>query len=50
MPKKGDFVRRNSPLSEWFFFAFSPVYLVGPSEMFVLDPKTLIGESDFMEI
>ena len=31
------------------FFAFSPVNLVGPSEKFVLDPKTFIRESVFME-
>ena len=38
-----------SPL-ENVSFAFSPVHLVGLSEKFVLAPKTLIGESVFMEI
>ena len=32
------------------FYAFSPVHLFCPSERFVLDPKTLIRESVFMEI
>ena len=48
--KKGDFVRQNSPLRKCFFFTFSPIHLVALSESFVLDPKTLIWESVFMEI
>ena len=33
-----------------FLFHISPIYLVALSESFVLDPKTLIWESVFMEI
>ena len=30
---------------EMIFFAFSPTQLLGPSEWYVLDPRTLIGDS-----
>ena len=30
---------------EMIFFAFSPTHLLGPSERYVLDPRTLIGDS-----
>ena len=48
--KKDDFVHQNCPLRKCFFFTFSPIHLVALSESFVLDPKTLIWESVFMEI
>ena len=48
--KKDDFVHQNCPLRKCFFFTFSPIHLVALSERFVLDPKTLIWESVFMEI
>ena len=35
---------------EMIFFAFSPTHLLGPSERYVLDPRTLIENSVFMEI
>ena len=41
--QKVDFVRQNLPLRK-FFYAFSPVHLLGPSELVVLHPRTLIGD------
>ena len=47
--KKGDFVRQYFPRG-FFVVEFLPVHLVGLSERFVLDPKTIIWKSVFMEI
>ena len=40
----GVFVRQNSALRN-DFFASSPTHLLGLSERYVLDPRTLIGDS-----
>ena len=48
LPKMDVFVCQNLPL-RIFFITFSPVHLLGPSELFVLDPRTLIGDSVWLE-
>ena len=49
-PKKRVILFVKIPPLKNVLYAFSPIHFVGPSERFVLDPKSLIGESVFMEI